>query len=144
VLELGLEEMIGFEGWQTHGEIKPYYEEAHIFILASVRSSRGEAEGQGLVLQEAQAAGLPIIATRHGALPESMLDGESGYLVPERDSDALAKAIAKMAQETARWPELGRAGRSYVEREYDLEIRNDALIRLYETVAARKPLPAAL
>jgi colanic acid/amylovoran biosynthesis glycosyltransferase len=97
-----------------------------------------------LVLQEAQAAGLPIIATRHGALPESMLDGKSGYLVPEKDPESLARMIAKMAQEPETWPELGRAGRRYVEQEYDLEIRNDALIRLYETVAVRKPLPAAL
>jgi colanic acid/amylovoran biosynthesis glycosyltransferase len=95
-------------------------------------------------LQEAQAAGLPILATSHGALPESMLDGKSGYLVPEKDPDSLAQAIAKMAQETETWPEFGRAGRNYVEQEYDLENRNDALIRFYETVAARKPLPAAL
>jgi colanic acid/amylovoran biosynthesis glycosyltransferase len=145
VVELGLEEVVGFEGWQTEGEITLYFEEAHIFILASVWSSRGEAEGQGLVLQEAQAAGLPVIATRHGALPEGMLEGRSGYLVPERDPQALAQMIAKLAQESEIWPRLGWAGRDLVEREYDLEIRNDALIRLYETVAAaRKPLPAAL
>jgi hypothetical protein len=49
-----------------------------------------------------------------------------------------------MGQEPESWPELGRAGRRYVEQEYDLENRNDALIRLYEKVAARKPMPAAL
>ena len=121
--ELGLKDTIGFEGWHTHGEIKYYYDEAHIFILASVRSSWGEAEGQGMVLQEAQKAGLPIIATRHGALPESMLDGKSGYLVPEKNSESLARIIAKMAQEA----KSRRPGRSLAVPGGDLSSRNTIL-----------------
>ena len=118
--------MIEFEGWRTQDELKPYFERAPIFILASVRSSRKEAEGQGLVL------------------PEGMLNGESGYLVPEKDPVSLAEAIVRLLQEPETWPELGRTGRRYVEQEYDLEIRNDALVLLYQTMAAREPLPVAL
>jgi len=54
--------------------------------------SEGDREGQGLVLQEAQAVGLPVVATIHGALPEGVLPGRAGFLVPERDVDALRAA----------------------------------------------------
>ena len=87
-----------------------------------------------MVLQEAQAMGLPVVCSRHNGFPESILDGQSGFLVPERDVDALAACLGKLLQSPETWPEMGRRGRAYVEAEYDLEKRNDALVALYRAL----------
>ena len=68
---------------------------AHIFLLTSI-SVDGDAEGQGLVLQEAQACGLPVIATRHGAFPEGIAPDNQSWMVPERDVQALTAKLADL------------------------------------------------
>ena len=84
-----------------------------------------------MVVQEAQAMGLPVVCTRHSGLPEGMLEGKSGFLVPERDADALADCLADVISRPESWPKMGRQGRAFVEAEYDLDQRNDALVELY-------------
>jgi colanic acid/amylovoran biosynthesis glycosyltransferase len=130
VAELGLRAVVTFHGACDSGAVQRLVEEAHVFVLASV-SVEGDQEGQGLVLQEAQAAGLPVIATNHGALPEGLLPGESGFLVPERNVDALAERLDYLAGSPQLWAAMGRAGRKYVEAHYDIRRLNSQLLRLY-------------
>jgi colanic acid/amylovoran biosynthesis glycosyltransferase len=77
--------------------------------------------------------GLPVVCTRHSGIPEGILDGKSGFLVPERDIDKLADRLADVIS----WPEMGREGRAFVEEEYDLNKRNDALVELYHKLQER-------
>src|SRR5262249_49503792 len=93
IRELKMEDKIRILGTRTREQLIEMYQQCHIFILASVTAADGDEEGQGLVLQEAQASGLPVVATRHNGFPESLLDGETGFLVPERDADVLANRI---------------------------------------------------
>ena len=105
-------------------------------MLASV-SVEGDQEGQGLVLQEAQAAGLPVIATQHGALPEGILPDQSGLLVPEGEVDKLAERLNFLVEHPDIWPMMGRAGRRFVEEHFDIRKLNLRLERLYsETIDA--------
>jgi colanic acid/amylovoran biosynthesis glycosyltransferase len=104
--------------------------EAHLFLLASM-SMEGDAEGQGLVLQEAQACGLPVVATDHGAFPEGMLPRQSGFLVPEGDELALANQLRFLIEHSEMWPSMGRLGRGFVERHYDIRQLNVQLANLY-------------
>ncbi len=83
------------------------------------------------MLQEAQAAGLPVLATNHGALPEGLLADESGFLVPERNVDALAERLDYLVRRPELWPAMGRAGRKYVETHYDIRRLNSQLVQLY-------------
>lgn len=133
--ELGLGEVVRFEGACDESGLMRHYRENHIFILPSVAVD-GDAEGQGLVLQEAQAAGLPVVATRHGALPEGMVDGESGFLVPERDAEAMAATLVRLAEQSERWPAMGQAGRDFAAQHYDSRLLNRRLVELYRTVLA--------
>jgi colanic acid/amylovoran biosynthesis glycosyltransferase len=121
-------------GWKDMHEIRQLYRESHIFILPSVTAATGDSEGQGLVLQEAQASGLPVVSTRHNGIPEGVLDGKSGYLVPERDVDALADRIGFLIEHPEKWPEMGRSGRKFVEEKYDIVKLNGKLVELYESV----------
>lgn len=130
--ELGLGERVELAGWRNQDEVRRLYAESHLFTLPSVTASNGDEEGQGLVLQEAQAMGLPVVCTRHNGFPEGMREGESGLLVPERDVEALAAAIVELAERPERWPAMGRAGREHVEQHFDNARLNDQLVAIYE------------
>lgn len=128
--ELRLGETVVFHGAVAGDRIKALYAQAHLFLLTSV-NVEGDQEGQGLVLQEAQACGLPVLATRHGGLPEGMLDGQSGWLVPERDVQALSERMLFLIAHASHWPAMGRAGRSFVEERYDIRNLNRQLTEIY-------------
>jgi colanic acid/amylovoran biosynthesis glycosyltransferase len=130
VAELGLRAAVTFHGACDSGEVQRLMAEAHLFVLASV-SVAGDQEGQGLVLQEAQAAGLPVVATNHGALPEGLVADQSGFLVPERNVDALAERLDYLVRHPEFWPKMGRTGRKYVETHYDIRRLNSHLVQLY-------------
>ncbi|HEX6617115.1 MAG TPA: glycosyltransferase [Gemmatimonadales bacterium] len=127
---LGLGQRVRLLGWATPAQVRRVLDEAHLFVAASVRARDGDEEGIPNVLKEAMASGLPVVATRHGGIPELITDGESGYLVGERDAAALAERLGHLAAHPERWTALGAAGRSRVEREYDIERLNDRLVAM--------------
>jgi colanic acid/amylovoran biosynthesis glycosyltransferase len=136
VAELGLQGAVTLHGAREGAFVRELLRNAHLAVLASV-SIEGDAEGQGLFLQEAQACGLPVLATQHGALPEGMLPGQSGFLVPERDVEALAHQLKFLVTHPGTWPEMGRCGRAFVEKRYDIHRLNERLVQLYcEAMAA--------
>ena len=131
---LGISDKINLLGWKTQEELKSLLQEAHIFILTSVTAGDGDMEGQGLVLQEAQAVGLPVLSTLHNGIPEGVIDGKSGFLVPERDVDALVKKLEYLIEHPELWPEMGRYGRKFVEERYDIQKLNQRLVKIYEAI----------
>ena len=131
IAELGLGDRVKLLGAKTQEELLEIYAQSHIFVLSSVTAANGDKEGQGLVLQEAQATGLPVLSTLHNGIPDGVLDGRSGFLVPERDVDALAEKLEYLIAHPERWSEMGRAGRDYVEECYDINKLNDRLVEIY-------------
>ncbi|WP_299970557.1 glycosyltransferase [uncultured Roseobacter sp.] len=90
-----------------------------LFVAPSVRAKSGDEDAPVNTLKEALATGLPVIGTRHGGIPELVEDGTNGFLVPERDPQALAQAMAKIAgTSAARRSEMGAVGREKVIAEY--------------------------
>jgi colanic acid/amylovoran biosynthesis glycosyltransferase len=108
--------------------------QAHVFMLTSVTTPEGDVEGQGLVLLEAGLCGLPVVATRHNGFPEALIDGQSGFLVPERDPDAIADRLVYLSSHTDTWAELGRRGRQHVRQDYDLADRGRRLVDLISSL----------
>ena len=78
------------------------YRTANVFTLPAIVDSKGDTEGLGVVLIEAMELGLPIVASNVGGIPDVVVDGETGILVPEKDPQALASAYKRLAAE----PEL--------------------------------------
>ncbi len=133
--QLGLRDAVTFHGACDGAQVQRYMAESQIFLLASV-SVEGDREGQGLVLQEAQATGLPVVATAHGGLPEGMLADKSGFLVHESDVGALAERLSFLIEHPETWPEIGRQGRAFVEERFDSRNLNRQLVKLYERIVA--------
>jgi colanic acid/amylovoran biosynthesis glycosyltransferase len=118
IARLGLADGVALLGHRTQEEVAALADQADIFVLASTSSPSGDVEGQGLVLQEAQAMGMPVIASDHNGFPEGLIAGETGLLVPERDPAALARAMIELARNPQRWAVMGQAGSAWVRRNY--------------------------
>jgi glycosyltransferase involved in cell wall biosynthesis len=100
-----------------------------IFVMSSV------TEGLGTSLLDAMAAGKPVVATRAGGIPEVVIDGETGFLVPPRDHDAMAGAIVKLLKDDALRYGMGKAGRARVQTVFSAERMVQETLRVYERVA---------
>jgi colanic acid/amylovoran biosynthesis glycosyltransferase len=133
--ELDVRDRVTFLGAQPIERVQQAYCDADVFVLPGVIASDGSREAQGLVLGEAQASGLPIVATTVGGIPQAVHQ-ESAILVPERNVEALVAALKSLADDPARRVEMGRAGRQFVEQEFDIECLNDKLVHLYERLVA--------
>lgn len=125
-------------GWIPDEQLDRLYQSCHIFLHPSITDSDGNQEGQGVVLVEAQAYGLVVVATRHGAFPETVLDGKSGFLVPEKDPAALRNCLEKVLSCPQQWPAIGRCGRRHAETHYDIGKLNRQLEELYYQLAGLK------
>lgn len=95
-------------------------------------------EGFGLVLLEAMSAGKPIVASRVGAIPEIVLDGETGLLVPPGDPHSLAQALLEVLRDPEQGRRMGRKGRVRLEREFSVEKMVRATERIYDTLIDSK------
>ncbi len=104
----GIEEQVHFLGHVDHGMLPKYYAAADLFVLPS------RMESFGLVLVEAMACGLPVVATRVGGIPEVVEEGVTGLLVAPDDSRALAEAINSLLDDPQRMRSMGAKGRQKV------------------------------
>jgi glycosyltransferase involved in cell wall biosynthesis len=86
----GLENAVHFRGALAHDEAVKEIAKAEVFVCPSL------AEGLGIVFIESQAAGVPVIGTDVGGIPDVIEDGVTGLLVPPKDSQAIVMAIAKI------------------------------------------------
>jgi len=131
VTERGLGGRVGFCGWMEHA--REFHENVDAFVLAS----RHE-EGFGLVLAEAMAVGVPVVATRSGGAVNVVEDGVSGLLVDRCAPDQLAAALARLCDDAALRERLVVAGRERVERDFDLDRQAEKLLAVLRETANRK------
>ena len=130
----GLGDRVTLHGATTLEVVRGLLEKADVFLLPSVVASDGDKEGVPVSLMEAMAMGMPVLSTWHSGIPELVDDGVSGFLVPERDTDALAERISLLSGNRDEWAGLGRAGRKKVEREFNLDRLHDQLVELYREI----------
>lgn len=129
--DLHVADKIRLLGWVSSEKLESLYRDSHILLHPSVTASDGNMEGQGVVLLEAQAHGLPVLATEHSAFPETIVPGKSGFLVPERDAAALADKLEYLLEHPEIWPKMGKQGRLHVEQQFDLSRMNRRLLDIY-------------
>jgi glycosyltransferase involved in cell wall biosynthesis len=108
-----------------------------VFVLAS------DYEGHPLSVMEAMAAGLPVVATAVGGVPELVTEGKTGLLVPAGDADALAAAMTRLAARALR-ESMSRRARERAVRDFGVQTMVDAYARLYRKLVNRRERPAGL
>jgi len=124
---------VTFTGFVPHSELLKIAYHHHILLAPSVHGSNGNAEGGfPVILTEALATGMPVVAFNHCDIPEIIQNGKSGFLVPERDVAALAEKLIYLIEHPEIWPNMGRAGRAHVEVNYDINKLNDRLVEIYQ------------
>ncbi len=129
--ELGIAGSCHFLGVCASDRVKELYRTCAVFTLSSITASNGDMEGQGLVIQEAQACGLPVVTTRHNGIPDGLLDGISGFLVEEKDSATLAEKILLLFHEPGLCTRMGTEGRAFVLSGYDIDALTAKILKLY-------------
>lgn len=125
VASLGLEHVVHFTGYQSQSAVAEHLAAADIFVLASF------AEGVPVVLMEAMASSLPVIATQIAGIPELVEDGISGYLVPPGDPVALSERIAELAADPGLRLRMAEKGRKKVEKEFNCQRSAEQLAELF-------------
>ena len=131
---LGLDERVRFLGARPHAEVLGWMRKAAMLVLPSVRTRTGRAEGMGQVLLEAAASGVPVIGSRSGGIPESVVEGRTGFLVPERDPQALARRMIELVDDSTLRQRMGAEARAHVERNFDIRRQTETLESLYDAV----------
>ncbi|NEQ25071.1 MAG: colanic acid biosynthesis glycosyltransferase WcaL, partial [Microcoleus sp. SIO2G3] len=130
--ELNVGHLVKLLGWKHQQEIVEILDKSHIFLAPSVTAKGGDQDAPVNTLKEAMAMGLPVISTQHGGIPELVEEGMSGFLVPERDADAIAEKLSYLIKHPEIWPGMGQVGRARVEEKYDMNTLNDELVEIYQ------------
>jgi glycosyltransferase involved in cell wall biosynthesis len=120
VRALGLEGRVGFLGEIPHPDVAVQMAGARAFVQHSMTTPSGDREGTPVAVTEASGAGLPVVATRHGGIPDVVLEGVTGILVDEGDIAGMAEAMLRFARDPAAATAMGRAGHERVRKEFTL------------------------
>ena len=122
-----------FHGLLTRPEIIQMLQEMDIAVTPSVPASDGRREGIPIVVMEAMASGLPVVASNISGIPELVEDNRNGFLVPPREVGALAAAIERLIQEPDLRRRFGMAGRGKIEKEFALHLNSIKLAQCFHS-----------
>ena len=132
--DAGLSSRVVFAGLQE--DVRPYYAAFDVFLTSS------QFEGLPLALLEAMAAGLPVVATKVGGIPEVIQEGDQGLLVPFDEPASLAAAVARLLADPPLRERLGRSARERVRREFSVERMASEIETIYGRIAGRTAVAA--
>jgi len=135
VTALGLTDTVSLLG--TRDDVR------ELMLNADILIHPARWEGFGLVLLEAMRAGLPVVATRAGAIPEVVADGVTGLLVPPDDPDQLATSMIELIQDPVRRREMGMAGFERLKEHFSPEQMARGVAAVYDSVLERRAPAAA-
>ena len=139
--DLGLDDLVTFHGPLTQAETREVIRGGAVLAAPCVVGADGNRDGLPTVILESLALGTPVVATPVTGIPEAIIDGRTGLLVPEADPVALADALEELVSDPERRCELADAGRRHVQAHFDAStngrVLHDALervVRLPEAV----------
>ncbi|MCG6136139.1 MAG: glycosyltransferase [Nostoc sp. LLA-1] len=138
IKKLNISNYVKLLGWKQQQEVISIMDNSHIFLAPSITSETGDQEGIPTVIMEAMAMGLPVVSTYHSGIPELVENGVSGFLVPEKNVDALTERLHYLLKHPDMWGDMGRAGRKFVESHYNIDTLNEQLVEIYQNIVHTK------
>lgn len=129
ISNLKLDNEVKLTGYITQDKLIPIYKQADVFVLAMVPEIHW---GIPNVLLEAMAAGVPVVCTMLPSIPELVEDGKTGFIIPAKDSTAIALAVEKLYKDKELRERIVVSGRKVVEEKFDVVKNSLMLKRLFE------------
>lgn len=128
VVEHDIEHFVEFLGPQPQETVKAALHQSAVFAAPCVEGGDGNRDGLPTVLLESMALGTPCVSTPVTGIPEAIIHGDTGLMVPERDADALADALQRLLDDHKLAVQLARRAREHVEENFDVQ-RSTAALR---------------
>jgi glycosyltransferase involved in cell wall biosynthesis len=123
---------VRFRGAQPSGEVKRELDLARVFCLPSITTAKGESEGFPTVLQEAQAAGLPVVTSASSGAHEGMEDGGTGFAFAEGDVATLAERLTDLLTDDELAGRVASRAPSFIAEHFDIRSCTESLELLYD------------
>lgn len=117
----GLEKSVIFPGVISPKKLRTYLQESLALIQHSITAESGDKEGTPLSVLEASAAGLPVLSTYHGGIPDVIRNDKTGFLVEEHDAQGMAQNMIRMIENPELAKTLGKAGKENIRRNFTLD-----------------------
>ena len=135
--DLGLQERVQLLGAKPQHDLREHLARANVFVMPSVAEAEGGMDNLPTVIMEAMAAGLPVVSTRIGGIPEMVVENETGFLVQPEDAVALVGAIEKVTNDRSLGQRLGQAGYERAQKLFSIEKNARDLCALLNAHRAR-------
>ncbi|WP_019503575.1 glycosyltransferase [Pleurocapsa sp. PCC 7319] len=132
--QLGIENRVRFLGPKPHEQVLQLVQKAEIFALPSQVAKTGECEGLPIVILEASACGVPVVSTYHSGIPEAVIDGQTGFLVSEKDDQALAEKLDILLSDRSLGQQMGKQGRKLIKERFDIGKQTAKLEGIYDSL----------
>ena len=127
---LGVDKRVSITGPKAEGEIKRLLERSRMFVLSCTRAEDGAMDNLPTVIMEAMAAGLPVVSTSVAAVSEMIVDEQTGFIVSEKDSTALAQRMGYLMDNPEFARAMGIKGRERCRQLFDLDRTSAALCEI--------------
>jgi glycosyltransferase involved in cell wall biosynthesis len=128
---MGIDGSVDFGGARPHSEVVRRMRSARAFVQHSVRPENGDSEGTPVAVMEAGAAGLPVVASAHAGIADVVQHGETGFLVEETDTRAMAEYMIALADDPALATRLGQKASERIRAEYSFDV---SIARLWKVI----------
>ena len=128
---LEIDSRVEFVGFLPQDELQGLFSVSHIFLHPS-ETVNGDVEGVPNAMLEAMAGGLPVVATRHGGIPEVVIDNESGFLCAEGDAEQIAMALVRLASDPSLYTKTSEIAAASVREQFSAEKQIAAIEDIYQ------------
>lgn len=132
---LGISDRVQFVGNVPHQQVPSYLDRIDIFVMPSI------SESFGVAALEASAMEIPVVASNVGGVPDAVIDGETGFLVPPKDPAAIAAAVMELIEKPDLRLRMGRAGRKFVAENYEWNEIAARMEKLYYSIFTGRHSP---
>ena len=129
VQELGISNSVDFTGVRNSDEVAALMANSLAFVQHSITAPNGDMEGTPLGILEASASGLAVVSTLHGGIKEAVIHGKTGFLVEEKDENAMADYMIKLLENPELAKEMGMNGRNHI---LENHVQEKQIKKIYE------------
>jgi glycosyltransferase involved in cell wall biosynthesis len=141
--EMDLQEAVTLLGTRSQQEVAELMRQTRAFVQHSLVAPDGDSEGSPVAVMEAQLSGLPVVATRHGGIPEVVQDRGTGFLVDEGDVETMADAMAQLAANPDLAARMGVAARTRAAQSFTVQNHLEQLAAFLLDISSRHQDPTA-